>query len=94
MQAHNEIARRKMHMTWDETHALLSLIQGLLPLVPLTVETHETGLALANRHGLRIYDAMFTAAALLAHCETLWSEDMPYVLVINGQPRVADPTAV
>ncbi len=87
------VARRKMHMTWDETHALLGLIRGLLPVVPLTVETHETGLALAERYGLAVYDAMIAAAALLAGCETLWSEDMQDGLVIDGRLRVVDPFA-
>ena len=85
------VARRKMRMTWSETHALLSMIRALLPAQPMTVETHETGLALAERYGLSIYDAMIAASALHAECDTLWSEDMHDGIVIQGQLRIASP---
>lgn len=85
------VARRKMRMSWEEAHALLSLIRGLLPVEPVTVETHEKGVALARRYGLSTYDAMIAAAALLADCDTLWSEDMQDDLVIDGRLRVANP---
>lgn len=47
-----------------------------LTVYPNTIETHETGLALAERYRLSTYDAMIAAAALLAGCDTLWSEDV------------------
>ena len=85
------VARRKMRMTWSETHALLSMIRALLPVQPITVEIHETGLALAERYGLSIYDAMIAASALHAECDTLWSEDMHDGMVIQDQLRIASP---
>ena len=85
------VARRKMRMTWSETHALLSMIRALLPVQPITVEIHETGLALAERYGLSIYDAMIAASALHAECDTLWSEDMHDGMVIEDQLRIANP---
>jgi predicted nucleic acid-binding protein len=85
------VARRKMRMSWEETHAFLALIRGLLPVEPLTIETHETGLTLAERYGLSTFDAMIAASALLADCDTLWSEDMQDELVIDGRLRIANP---
>ncbi len=85
------VARRKMRMNWPETHALLSMIRALLPVQPITVEIHETGLALAERYGLSIYDAMIAASALHAECDTLWSEDMHDGMVIQDQLRIANP---
>jgi predicted nucleic acid-binding protein len=85
------VARRKMRMSWEETHAFLSMIRGLLPVEPLTIETHETGLTLAERYGLSTFDAMIAASALLADCDTLWSEDMQDELVIDGRLRIANP---
>ena len=85
------VARRKMRMTWSETHALLSIIRALLPVQPISVEIHETGLALAERYGLSIYDAMIAASALHAECDTLWSEDMHDGMVIEDQLRIANP---
>ena len=85
------VARRKMRMTWSETHALLSMIRALLPVRPITVEIHETGLELAERYGLSIYDAMIAASALHAECDMLWSEDMHDGMVIEDQLRIANP---
>ena len=39
-----------MRMSWPETHALLSMIHGVLDIRSLTIEIHETGLALAERY--------------------------------------------
>ena len=58
------VARRKMQMAWPDAHAFLSMLRGLLTVQPITIETHEAGLALAERYNLSIYDAMIAAAAL------------------------------
>ena len=60
------VARRKMRLSWPETRAFLSLIRGLLPVEPVILKTHETGLALAERYRLSVYDATIAASALLA----------------------------
>ena len=86
-----DVARRKMRLSWPETHALLSTIRALLPAQPITVEIHETGLDLAERYGLSIYDAMIAASALHAECDTLWSEDMHDGVVIKDRLRIANP---
>ena len=85
------VARRKMGLTWPETHAFLGLMRDLLSVEPLTIGVHETGLALAERYQLSLYDAMIAAAALAADCDTLWLEDMPDGLVIEGRLRVVNP---
>ncbi len=85
------VARRKMRLSWEETHAFLSMIRGLLPVEPVTIETHETGLGLAERYGLSTFDAMIAASALLADCDTLWTEDMQDELLIDGRLRIANP---
>ena len=58
------VAHRKMRMSWRETNTFLSLLRGLLTVHSLEVETHETGLALAERYNLSIYDAMIVACLL------------------------------
>jgi predicted nucleic acid-binding protein len=85
------VARRKMALAWPEVHALLDAVRGLLEVAPLTVETHLEGLALSERYGLSVYDAMIVAAALEGQCETLWSEDMQDGLVINNRLIIRDP---
>jgi predicted nucleic acid-binding protein len=85
------VARRKMRLSWAETHTFLSMIRDLLIVHPITVAIHEAGLVLAERYTLSIYDAMIAAAALHADCDTLWSEDMQHGMAIEATLRVANP---
>lgn len=85
------VARRKMQMSWDETHALLNILRGLLTVHSITVETHEAGLRLAERYGLSIYDSMIAASALQAGCDKLWSEDMQHGMKLDEGLRITNP---
>jgi predicted nucleic acid-binding protein len=85
------VARRKMRFSWERTHRLLSRIRQLLPVTPITLDIHESGLALAERYGLSVYDGMIAAAAVASGCDTLWSEDMHDGLVIGGRLTVVNP---
>jgi len=85
------VARRKMRLSWPETRAFLEVVRDLLIVRPLTVETHETGVALAERHGFSTWDAMIVAAALHADCERLWSEDLQDGMTIGDRLRIINP---
>lgn len=85
------VARRKMRMSWGDTHAFLNMLRDLLTVHPLTVETHQTGLRLAERYGLSTYDAMIAASALDAGCDMLWSEDMQHGMALEEGLRIVDP---
>jgi predicted nucleic acid-binding protein len=85
------VARRKMRLSWPEIHAFLSLVRGLLTVQLITVDTHETGLAIAERYHLSIDDAMIAASALHAGCDTLWSEDMQHDMTFSEGLRVVNP---
>lgn len=87
------VARRKMQMSWAETHTFLNMLRELLTVHALTVDIHETGLTLAERYSLSIYDAMIAASALHAGCDTLWSEDMQHDMSIEGL-RIVNPFRV
>jgi predicted nucleic acid-binding protein len=94
VQVLNEIAnvsQRKMGMSWAQTRTFLLMVRGLLRVEPVTMEVHSEGVALAQRYVLSIYDAMIAAAALLAECDTLFSEDLRDGLLINGRLRVVNP---
>jgi predicted nucleic acid-binding protein len=47
------VARRKMRMSWKETHGFLEMLRDLLPVVPVTVETHEAGSRRRSATGFR-----------------------------------------
>ena len=85
------VARRKLKMGWPETREFLTLLRGLLTVTPLTVETHDLGLDIAERYGLSIYDAMIAAAATLSGCEKLWSQDMQEGMRLGKGLRVENP---
>ena len=85
------VARRKMQMPWTDIHELLSTLRALLTVHPVTVETHETGLALAERYGLSTFGAMVAASALHIGCDTLWSEDMQHGMVLEEGLRILNP---
>ncbi len=88
------VARRKMRMSWADTHAFLSMLRALLTVHPLTIETHETGLELAERYGFSTYDAMIVASALQAGCDTLWSEDMQDGMAVDAGLHIVNPFRV
>jgi predicted nucleic acid-binding protein len=94
VQVLNEIAavgRRKMQLSWAELGDFLAAIRAILPVHPLTEDTHVAGLALAEDHGFSLYDAMIVASALEAGCDVLWSEDMQDGRVIKERLRIRNP---
>ena len=85
------VARRKLAMPWEEVNEVMSLIRILCPAEPLTVETHDKGMEIAEGYGLSVYDAMIVAAALIKGCDILFSEDMQDGLLIDNQLRICNP---
>lgn len=85
------VARRKMRMSWPEIRTFLSTLRDLLTVQPITVETHEAGLALAERYNFSTYDAMIAASAIEAGCDTLWSEDMQHGMALKEGLRIVNP---
>ncbi len=82
-----------MGFSWSETGAFLAHVRGLVEVRPITLEVHASGLALAERFRVSVYDAMIVAAALDAGCGVLWSEDMRDGLLIDGALTITNPFA-
>jgi predicted nucleic acid-binding protein len=71
------VARRKLNKSWEEVRRALEILRVFCPIpVPLTIETHERALQLAERYGYSIFDSSIVAAALHCGASTLYSEDM------------------
>ena len=87
------VARRKLRLDWPEIEEALLLLRSLLDIRPLSLGMHDLGIGLAARHGFQVYDAMIVASALLAGCQTLWSEDMQHGQLIAGRLRILNPFA-
>jgi predicted nucleic acid-binding protein len=84
------VATRKLGMRIAEAAEALRAVRALCKVVPLAEETHDLGMQIAGRHGLSLYDAMIAAAARLAGCKLILSEDMQDGLRVEGM-RVRDP---
>lgn len=85
--------RRKAGLSWEEAGTFLEGVRALCPVENLTVQTHEVGRALGERYSFSVYDSMIVASALIAGCNTLWSEDMQDGLIVENQLRIVNPFA-
>jgi predicted nucleic acid-binding protein len=86
------VARRKLGMSWKEVREFLDLICILCPdPVPISLATHRGALAIAEKYGYSIYDALVASAALEAGCKTLYSEDLQDGQIINRQLTIRNP---
>lgn len=87
------VARRKVGLPWPAVEQALIDVQRFADVRPLTLATHQQGLALAKRYQLNVYDAMIAAAALEAGCTTLASEDFSHGRRFDGRLTVRNPFA-
>lgn len=88
----SNVARKKLQFDWQQLGEALGIVRGLASRVnPLNVETHIEGIALAERHGISIYDGLIVASAIQAGCDILYSEDMHDGLGIGEQLRIVNP---
>jgi predicted nucleic acid-binding protein len=86
------VARRKLGRSWEEIAEALAAIRILCPLpVPITIETHEAAVRVAQQYGYQIYDALVIAAALEAGCDTLYSEDLQDGQKLDGRLTIDNP---
>jgi predicted nucleic acid-binding protein len=79
VQVLNEFARvatHKFRTPWGPVREVLRAFRANLSVEPLTIETHDLGLVIAERHQVALFDGMIIAAARLAQCDVLYSEDM------------------
>lgn len=86
-------ARRKHAMEWPEIRLALARIRSACPVQPLTEETHDLAMHVAERYRYRLYDGAIVAAALLAGCTTLYSEDLHNGQLIEGRLTIRNPFA-
>jgi predicted nucleic acid-binding protein len=96
VQVMNEIAnvgRRKFGMTMLQLDEFLLEMRQIVRIVPITIEAHELGLWIHERHRLAVFDSVIVASALLADCDTLWSEDMHDGLIVDGRLTIRNPFA-
>lgn len=70
------VALRKFAMSLPEIREVLSAVRAVCSVEPLSEKTHDLALELTGRFQLSFYDGLIVAAAILANCSVLYSEDM------------------
>ena len=86
------VVRRKIKMPWDEVRFAIENIKVLCPNpLPITMHTHQDALAIAEKYGFKIYDALVVASAMQARCSILYSEDMQDGQVIDERLTIRNP---
>jgi predicted nucleic acid-binding protein len=85
------VARRKLGMSFTEIREVLAAVRGVCSVVPLDERTHDSGLQIAQRYRLSLYDAMIVAAAVISGCRTLVTEDLQHGQRFEGCITVRDP---
>ena len=85
------VALRKLKMPLNEIREILETIRAVCAIEPITVETHDRGLAVLERYRFSLYDSMLVATALIAGAKIIYSEDLQHGQVIDDQLRVTNP---
>jgi len=78
-------------MSIAEIREALLAIRAACSVAPLTEETHDLALRVAERYGLSIYAAAIVASATLSSCKTLFSEDMQHGMMFEDGLAVRNP---
>ncbi len=87
----SSVAFRKFKMSYAEIRDTLLTVRALCQIQPVTLDTHELGLDIAERYGFSLYDSMIVSAALQSSCTILYSEDMQQGQIIEGQLTISNP---
>jgi predicted nucleic acid-binding protein len=85
------VALRKLKMPLNEVREILDTIRAVCAVEPITVETHDRGLAVFERYRFSLYDSMLVATALISGAKILYSEDLQHGQIIDNQLRVTNP---
>jgi predicted nucleic acid-binding protein len=85
------VALRKLKMSVNEVREVLDGIRSVCSVEPVSVLTHERGLAIHERYGFSFYDSVLVATALIAGNRVLFSEDMQHAQLIDDQLRIVNP---
>jgi predicted nucleic acid-binding protein len=87
------VALRKIKLPLSDVREILETIRAVCKVEPVTLETHEQGLAIHERYAFSLYDSMMVSAALLANAKVFYSEDLQDGQLIDDRLRVVNPFA-
>ena len=85
------VALRKLAMPLYDVREILGTIRAVSRVEPVTLATHDRGLAIHERYGFALDDSMLIAAALIAGTTLLCSEHLQHGQLIDAQLRISNP---
>jgi predicted nucleic acid-binding protein len=85
------VCLRKFGFTKERAYAFADSIMRFVDVLPVDETTIRKSSEIAIRYQLSNWDALIVAAALLAHCDTLYSEDFQHGQVFEKQLTVVNP---
>jgi predicted nucleic acid-binding protein len=86
------VAIRKLGFDAAELAEHVNSIRGRVSTIAIIDEpTHDLAREIVLRHRLGFYDSALLAAALLADCDTFYSEDLHHGLIIEDQLTIRNP---
>ncbi len=84
------VAGRKLGLRVEDIREVLTAIRAVCKVESLTEQTYDMGLQVADQYGFSVYDSMIVAAALLAGCPTLYTEDLQHGQILDKRLTVTN----
>jgi predicted nucleic acid-binding protein len=88
------VCLRKLLFTREQAYAFARTLMDRTEVLPLDESTVDQAAVLAIRYQLSHWDALIVSAALLAGCDTLYSEDLQHGQVFEDRLTVENPFLV
>jgi predicted nucleic acid-binding protein len=85
------VCLRKLSFTRETAYAFGRTLMDQAVVLPVDEATLDRAAAVAIRYQLSHWDALIVASALLAGCDTLYSEDLQHGQVFDEQLKVVNP---
>ncbi len=85
------VCLRRFSFSRERAYAFADSVMRRVDVLPVGESTIRKGAEIAMRHQLSNWDALIVAAALLAGCDTLYSEDLQHGPVFENCLAVVNP---
>ena len=85
------VLSRKQGASLTVAHHIAESLLELCHIIPVDESSIREAIRLTRRYQLSHWDSLIVAAALLAGCQTLFSQDMQNGQLFDGQLKVVNP---
>jgi predicted nucleic acid-binding protein len=87
----NVVYKKLKHLPFTEIDDHINLLRKNANVVLIELPTIDKALIIKERYQLQWYDSLIVAAAILANCTILYSEDMQHGFVVDGTLTIINP---